>query len=165
MAGWISQPGWRPSLTATGIPSTLATISPRIGRVLIARGAATRRRRHQQYLRSQHPEQFQGSDRRGERGVTRLKGRGALSARPWMYSASCLRRKEILAGERFQLDLNMSRRKARGDTARVNDCHGLQKGRRAHCSRASHLSFTGHGQASTCWRLWLPVSSQRRRLP
>jgi hypothetical protein len=68
---------------------------PRIGRVLIARGAATRRRRHQQYLRSQHPEQFQGSDRRGERGVKRLKARRALSARPWMYSASCLRRKRF----------------------------------------------------------------------
>jgi hypothetical protein len=55
----------------------------------------TGRRRHQQYLRSQHPEQFQGSDRRGERGVKRLKGRRALSARPWMYSASCLRRKRF----------------------------------------------------------------------
>jgi transglutaminase-like putative cysteine protease len=55
------------------------------------------RRRHQQYLRSQHPEQFQDSDRRGERGVKRLKGNRAFSARPShsMYSASCLRRKRF----------------------------------------------------------------------
>jgi hypothetical protein len=75
--------------------------TPRIGRILIARGRDASRRRDQQHVRSEHLDELQGTDRRGIAGPqppVRLTTAGRRALR---RSCESLRRAESRGGQTF----------------------------------------------------------------